>query len=82
LHELNRLRYTHAVACHPARYHQLRLLGMQIAQEIAAKLYLSAQLDLNLFDFNLISLNKLDTPKGCRRIKYDKEWEFLKLRIQ
>ena len=82
LYELNRLRYTQSVKCFPARDRELRLLGQQIAQEIAAQLYVSAQLDLHLFEVNLRSLNYLNTLNGCPRIKYDKEWELLKLRIQ
>lgn len=82
LFELNLLRNTHAVRCRPARYRELRLLGQQIAQEIVAKLYLSAQIDLNLFDVNLGELKRLNTLKGCPRIRNDRGWETLKLRIQ
>lgn len=82
LFDLNLLRNTHAVLCRPARYRNLRLLGQQIAQEIAAKLYLSAQIDLNLFDVNLRQLRKLNELKACPKIKNDGGWELLKLRIQ
>lgn len=80
--ELNLLRYSNAVRCHPARYVDLRHLEQQIAQEIAAQLYLSSQLDLNLFDLNLQNLKRLNALKGCRRVKNDNSWELLKLRIQ
>lgn len=79
---LNALRDQHAVKCYPARYTELRLLGQQIAQEIAAQLYLSAQFDLNLFEANLRRLEQLNKLKGCPRIKKDKAWEFLKLKLQ
>lgn len=82
LFELNLLRTTRAVLCRPARYRQLRLLGQQIAQEIVARLYLSAQVDLNLFDVNLKELNRLNTLKGCPRATNDRGWESLKLRLQ
>lgn len=82
IHELNILRYTNLVRCHPARYVELRLLEQQISQEIAAQLYLSARLDLNLFYINLQHLKQLSTPKGCMRIKHDNAWDLLKLRIQ
>lgn len=80
--QLNAIRYSNAVRCHPARYVNLRLLEQQIAQEIAAQLYLSAQLDLNLFELNLRNLRRLNTFKGCRRFKHDNGWELLKLRLQ
>ena len=80
--ELNALRDQHAAKCYPARYSELRLLGQQIAQEIASQLYLSVQLDLNLFDANLERLKQFNTLKGCRRIKNDKGWELLKLKVQ
>jgi hypothetical protein len=80
--ELNALRDQHAAKCYPARYTALRLLGQQIAQEIAVQLDLSVQLNLNLFDANLERLKQLNTLKGCPRIKSDTGWELLKLKIQ
>lgn len=82
LFELNLLRNTHAVLCRPARYRELRLLGQQIAQEIGGKLYLSAQIDLNLFEVNLAELKQLNTMPGCPKIRNDRGWDTLTLRIQ
>lgn len=79
--ELQKLGNSHAKRCYPARFNLLSLLGEQIAQEIAAGLFLSAEYDLKLFAQNIRLVQTLNKTKGCPRPKSNKDWEILKSRF-
>lgn len=79
--ELCQLQNSHARRCYPSRFRLLGLLDQQITQEIAAGLCLSANHDLILFERNLANIRKMNSLKGCPKLKQDMDWEILQARI-
>lgn len=76
-HQLEALQKTQAKRCYPARFTQLELLERQIAQEIAAGLFLSVSCNLNLFEQNLIAIRALNQTKKCSKPLFNQSWDRL-----
>jgi hypothetical protein len=68
--------------CYPARFLEMTFLEQQIAQETAAGLLLSADIDIVLLANNIAEVWKYRNVKGCPKLEDNPHWLRLLSRIQ